>query len=61
MVTLHDPEGFPINLIFGQTKKEPGPFPEVLTTNYEKDKPRIARFQRFNRAIPVHGYKRISC
>ncbi|EUC31343.1 hypothetical protein COCCADRAFT_6742 [Bipolaris zeicola 26-R-13] len=47
MVTLHDPEGFPINLIFGQTKKEPGPFPEVLTTNYEKDKPRIARFQRF--------------
>jgi hypothetical protein len=47
MVTLHDPEGFPINLIFGQHKKEPGPFPEVLTTNYEHDKPRVARFQRF--------------
>lgn len=47
MVTLHDPEGFPINLIHGQTKKEPGPFPEVLTTNYENDKPRVARFQRF--------------
>ena len=47
MVTLHDTEGFPINLLYGQTKKEPGPYPEVLTTNYEKDKPRVARFQRF--------------
>lgn len=47
MVTLHDPEGFPINLIYGQVKQTAGPFPEVLTTNYEHDKPRIARFQRF--------------
>ncbi|CAN9118097.1 unnamed protein product [Alternaria alternata] len=47
MITLHDPEGFPINLIHGQTKKQPGPFPEVLTTNYEDEKPRVARFQRF--------------
>ncbi|KAF2032958.1 Glyoxalase/Bleomycin resistance protein/Dihydroxybiphenyl dioxygenase [Setomelanomma holmii] len=47
LVTLVDPEGFPINLIHGQMKKEPGPFPEILTTNYEHEKPRIARFQRF--------------
>jgi hypothetical protein len=47
MVTLHDPEGFPINLLFGQSKKEAGPYPEILTTNYENDKPRKARFQRF--------------
>ncbi|KAH7138463.1 Glyoxalase/Bleomycin resistance protein/Dihydroxybiphenyl dioxygenase [Dendryphion nanum] len=47
MVTLHDPEDFPINLIFGQTKTSGGPWPEILTTNYETTKPRIARFQRF--------------
>ena len=47
MVTLHDQEGFPINLLHGQTKKEAGPYPEILTINYEKDKPRVARFQRF--------------
>ncbi|KAH9863908.1 hypothetical protein J1614_009841 [Plenodomus biglobosus] len=47
MITLHDPEGIPINLIHGQEKKTPGPFPEVLSTNYENDKPRKARFQRF--------------
>jgi hypothetical protein len=47
MVTLHDPEGFPINLLFGQKKKEAGPYPEILTTNYENIKERKARFQRF--------------
>jgi hypothetical protein len=47
LLTLLDPEGFPINLLHGQQKKEPGPYPEILTTNYEKDKPRVARFQRF--------------
>jgi len=47
MVTLYDPEGFPINLVHGQAKKEAGPFPETLIINYEKCKPRIARFQRF--------------
>ncbi|PSN66882.1 putative 2,3-dihydroxybiphenyl-1,2-dioxygenase or glyoxalase/bleomycin resistance protein-like protein [Corynespora cassiicola Philippines] len=47
MVTLHDPESFPINLLFGQTPATPGPMPEILTTNYEVEKPRVARFQRF--------------
>ncbi|KAF9692081.1 hypothetical protein EKO04_009970 [Ascochyta lentis] len=47
LLTLHDPENFPISLIHGQEKKKPGPYPEILTTNYEASKPRIARFQRF--------------
>lgn len=47
MVTLLDPEGFPVNLIHGQEKKPAGPYPEILTTNYESEKPRVARFQRF--------------
>lgn len=47
MVTLTDPEGFPINLIYGQQKTDGGPMPEILTTNYEAHKPRVARFQRF--------------
>ncbi|KAF1954671.1 trihydroxytoluene oxygenase [Byssothecium circinans] len=46
-ITLLDPEGFPINLIHGQTPKALGPMPEILTTNYEVQKPRVARFQRF--------------
>lgn len=47
MVTVPDPEGFPINLMYGQTPKEAGPMPEILMTNYEVQKPRVARFQRF--------------
>ncbi|GLI75889.1 hypothetical protein PoHVEF18_004155 [Penicillium ochrochloron] len=47
MVTLTDPEGFPVNLIFGQQKAERGEYPEKLTVNYEEEKPRIRRFQRF--------------
>ncbi|KAF2681166.1 trihydroxytoluene oxygenase [Lentithecium fluviatile CBS 122367] len=47
MVTLIDPESFPINLIHGQTPKPTGPMPEILTTNYEVEKPRVAKFQRF--------------
>lgn len=47
MVTLTDPEGFPINLMYGQKPAERGPMPEILTTNYEVEKPRVAKFQRF--------------
>ena len=47
LLTVIDPEGFPINLIYGQTPKERGQMPEVLETNYEVEKPRVARFQRF--------------
>lgn len=47
MVTFTDPEGFPVNLIFGQEVAEKGEYPEKLTINYEDEKPRIRRFQRF--------------
>ena len=48
MVQLTDPEGFPINLIFGQTPATTGNFPHKMIVNYENEKPRIRRFQRFN-------------
>ncbi|KAJ5281312.1 hypothetical protein N7478_006684 [Penicillium angulare] len=48
LVTVRDPEGFPLNLIFGQTPAQKKAFPEKLTLNYEDEKPRIRKFQRFN-------------
>ncbi|KAJ6150285.1 hypothetical protein N7471_001484 [Penicillium samsonianum] len=47
MVTLTDPEGFQMNLFFGQTQAIPGPYPKILEINYETEKPRVRRFQRF--------------
>ncbi|GFG23267.1 metapyrocatechase 2 [Aspergillus udagawae] len=47
MVTVKDPEGFPINLIYGQSPAAPGEYPSKLVVNYESDKPRIRHFQRF--------------
>ncbi|CEO59882.1 Putative Trihydroxytoluene oxygenase [Penicillium brasilianum] len=47
MVTLTDPEGFPVNLIYGQKTAEKGKYPERLAVNYEDEKPRIRRFLRF--------------
>ncbi|KAJ5352470.1 hypothetical protein N7452_001444, partial [Penicillium brevicompactum] len=47
LLTLTDPEGFPMNLIYGQTPASAGPYPEILEINYEVEKPRVRRFQRF--------------
>ena len=47
LLTLTDPEGFPINLMYNQTPAPEGQMPEVLETNYEVEKPRVAKFQRF--------------
>jgi hypothetical protein len=47
MVTLTDPEGFPMNLVFGQTPATPGTYPEKLEINDETEKPRVRRFLRF--------------
>jgi hypothetical protein len=33
--------------MYGQAPAEKGEYPEKLTINYEKDKPRIRKFQRF--------------
>lgn len=48
MFTLTDPEGFPINLMFGQTPAESKDCPEKLELNYEVEKPRVKKFQRFS-------------
>ena len=48
LVTVYDPEGFPVNLIYGQKPAEPGPMPPQLEYNFENDKHRLRRFQRFN-------------
>lgn len=47
MVSLTDPEGFPMNLMFGQSPASKGEFPEKIMINYENEKPRTRRFQRF--------------
>ncbi|BAE56786.1 Glyoxalase/Bleomycin resistance protein/Dihydroxybiphenyl dioxygenase [Aspergillus flavus] len=47
LVTLTDPEEFPVNLMFGQKPAEKGAIPEKLTINYEEEKPRIRKFQGF--------------
>jgi hypothetical protein len=56
MVTVHDPEGFPVHLIFGQQPAQPSNVPEKLTYNYENEKPRIRKFQRF-KAGPAAVHK----
>ncbi|PYH95484.1 MFS transporter [Aspergillus ellipticus CBS 707.79] len=55
LVTVTDPEGFPLNLIYGQTPVEAGEYPEKLIVNYEVEKPRVRKFQRFVPGpAPVH-------
>lgn len=49
IVTIADPEGFPVNFICGQAEvKEQRKHPEMLVVNYESDKPRQKAFQRFD-------------
>ncbi|KAH8700878.1 trihydroxytoluene oxygenase [Talaromyces proteolyticus] len=47
ILTLTDPDGFPVNLMFGQTPAATGAYPEKLTLNYEAEKARKLKFQRF--------------
>lgn len=47
-VTIFDPEGFPVNLVFGQETAETGKLPKKLVYNWEQDKPREGAFQRFS-------------
>ncbi|KAK6087309.1 glyoxalase [Seiridium cupressi] len=48
LVTVHDPEGFPVNFIYGQEPAEVGQLPTKLVVNYETEKPRVREFQRFD-------------
>lgn len=47
MITLHDPEGFPVNLLFGQTPAPARDLPTKVILNDETDKPRVRQFNRF--------------
>ena len=47
IVTLADPEGFPINLVYGQAPGEARAMPEKILLNDEVDKPRVRKFSRF--------------
>ena len=47
ILTLHDPEAFPVNLIYGQEKTPQGEQPEKLIQNFEMEKQRVRRFNRF--------------
>lgn len=58
MVTLKDPSGHPVHLIFGQESK---PVEEMnlqeLVINFEDSKPRKGKFQRFKPGpAPVHKF-----
>ena len=47
ILTVHDPEGFPMNLLYGQQPAQTGELPEKIIQNYEVDKPRVRKFNRF--------------
>ncbi|KAI1826563.1 trihydroxytoluene oxygenase [Xylaria intraflava] len=49
LVTVYDPEGFPVNLVYGQVEREtlPEEQPGKLTYNFENEKPRVREFLRF--------------
>ena len=47
MVTLTDPEGYPVNLMHGALPAEVGKLPEKIVYNTESDKPRKRQFSRF--------------
>lgn len=59
MVTAYDPEGFPINFVHGQQPAEVGSLPEKLIVNYEAEKPRKRKFQRFDQGpAAIHKVSR---
>ena len=48
IVTLTDPAGHKVHLVHGQTEKQQEPVGlKKLVVNYEDEKPRVGRFQRF--------------
>lgn len=55
-VTLMDPDGFPINLVYGQQQTAPLESPDHKLTNFPHDKPRpVGKFQRFEQGpCPIH-------
>lgn len=58
IVTLIDPAGHKVHLVHGQARREAEDVQlEKLTVNYEDEKPRKGRFQRFEPGpVPVHRW-----
>lgn len=57
MVSIIDPEGFPVNVVFGQDPVEVLDAPrEKVVLNYPEEKPRKRMFNRFEPG-PVPVYK----
>lgn len=59
MVTLTDPVGHEVHLVHGQSPRQHSVEPklEKLTVNYEDEKPRKGRFQRFEPGpAPIHRW-----
>ena len=57
IVTVEDPEGFPVNFVHGQlTSEQVHRVPEKLLFNDETSKPRQKKFQRFHPG-PAEVYK----
>lgn len=47
MVTLHDPEGFPVSFVYGAEPAPKQDYPTKVIYNYEDEKPRVRKFNRF--------------
>lgn len=47
MLSLVDPEGFPLNLVYGITPADTGDMPQKIIYNTESEKPRQRHFSRF--------------
>jgi hypothetical protein len=56
MITLVDPEGYPVNLMYGASPAEVGKLPEKMVLNTESEKPRQRHFSRFKPG-PAAVYK----
>lgn len=56
IVTVHDPEGFPVSLVHGQEPVDSQEPSVKITSNHAQDKPRIREFLRFKPG-PASVYK----
>ncbi|KAE8322340.1 Glyoxalase/Bleomycin resistance protein/Dihydroxybiphenyl dioxygenase [Aspergillus sergii] len=58
LVTVTDPEGFPVNVIYGQqpVADKPTYSPEKVILNFPEEKPRVRQFNRFEPG-PAAVYK----
>lgn len=56
IVTVYDPEGFPVSLVYGQEPVDSREPPAKITPNFAQDKSRIREFLRFKPG-PAAVYK----